>query len=171
MYVMSFAHPRNQASAWRKVLYIVLGLITLLVCIVTVKVYRLIQTPEQVWTEKPETIESLIDQLLLEDNGSCTGIYRTRAMNSLVEIGEPVVPELIEAIETAYNRAAALTSGQERRSEWLINVDRELLQVRAAMVLGMIGDDRALPILKSLKCRHNRVICPLIDEAIKSIEN
>jgi hypothetical protein len=43
------------------------------------------------------------------------------------------------------------------------------LQIRAAIVLGVIGDSRALPVLTNLECQTGSVDCYYIQEAIRAI--
>jgi HEAT repeat protein len=89
-------------------------------------------------------------------------------MGALVKIGEPAVPELIDAIETAHDRAASMNYGNVQRSEWSIKHDARILQTRAAMVLGKSGDARAVPVLMKLKGNDCLFFCRDVDEAIKS---
>ena len=56
-------------------------------------------------------------------------------------------------------------------SDFSIRVEPLLIQTRAVMVLGRIGDKRALPILLDIQARQD--LCPLrceVDDAIKRIK-
>lgn len=154
----------------RKALFAILGLITVAVCIVAIKFYDIIQTPVPALLEKPESIDSLIDTLLYEAERSGHRIMWTYSMDALVRIGQPAVPKLIEAIETAHDRAAAMNYSSVQRSEEGINHDARILQTRAAMVLGKIGDARAVPVLMKLRGIHCLFFCRDVDEAIKRIQ-
>ncbi len=79
-------------------------------------------------------------------------------MYALVAIGSPAVPRLIELIKEA--KVAA------KRNPHGISAYR--LQVRAAKVLGLIGDARALPVLKELLRRGKDVI---VSQAIEQIKH
>src|SRR5262249_1808251 len=73
------------------------------------------------------------------------------AMATLARIGGPAVPKVIEAIQNAPKTAAAIPFANEAKwPERFIRKETIKLQARAAMVLGEIGDGRALPVLKSL---------------------
>lgn len=116
-----------------------------------------------------EAIPLFIDRLLDDENGSAAKIYWTPSMKGLVTMGSLVVPKLIEAIETAKEKAASVKYESGSPSEQRIKWDTELIQTRAAMVLGKIGDIRALPILTNLKCGDRSPMRYYIDEAVKSI--
>jgi hypothetical protein len=157
----------------RKVPFILFGLLTIAVLLFALKFFALIYTPlpkvEQQRYKKTD-VAQLIDNLMWEDNGSRAKIYWTDLMERLVKMGEPVVPDLIKAVETAHEKAAAGTHAGDRPSAWRINYDTEMLQTRAAMVLGKIGDARALSVLKSLKPANNILMRSYVDEAIESIQ-
>jgi HEAT repeat protein len=116
-----------------------------------------------------EAIPLFIDRLLMDDNSSGTHFNWTPSMNALAEMGSAAVPSLIEAIETAKERAAFVPDNSGvQPSKQGIKWDTELIQTRAAMVLGKIGDTHALPVLTGLKC-EDPVMRHYVDEAIKSI--
>lgn len=87
-----------------------------------------------------------------------------RVMRSLVKIGPPAVPALIEQIENAVTNAPLLLLRDETASNEFghrSSVDAQgnqstegrevaIIRIRAALILGEIGDERALPILKGL---------------------
>jgi hypothetical protein len=156
----------------RKVPFIMFGLITISVMLVALKVLA-------VFYESMPKIEhnlyrnrdlsKLIDELMFEDNKNAIRIYWTDSMEKLAESGRLAVPDLIAAIETAHEKAASVKYGGNIQPEELINHDTQILQIRAAMVPGRIGDDRAIPVLTSLNCTDNR-LKPYIDQAIKSIQ-
>jgi len=81
--------------------------------------------------------------------------YLHPPMRALVEIGERAIPELVEAVEVVRGTAAAAQStccSSLNDAERLPNVEsqEEIMIARLAIVLGDIGDERALPILEKL---------------------
>ena len=92
------------------------------------------------------------------------------AMKALVRIGPVIFPRIIEAIETAESRAAAVKIDDHPPSDFFIRAETVKIQARAAMVLGAIGDTRALPILEELlnKNRDEEII-HYVQEAIGQI--
>lgn len=78
-------------------------------------------------------------------------------MKALVAIGSAAVPQLIESIKNAKDTA---------KRNWQ-PIPAYRIQVRAAIVLGMIGDERALPVLEELLRQENDM---LVDLAIKQIK-
>jgi len=156
-----------------KVLFIGFGLITVIVVLLALKFFAIVYTPlpkvERIRYKKTDLAQR-IDKLMWEENGSGAKIYWTASMEQLVKSGEPVVSDLIAAIETAHNKAASRTYPGRQPSEWRIHHDTEMLQTRAAMVLGKIGDTRALPVLLDLDCKDNFLMCHYVKEAIESIQ-
>jgi hypothetical protein len=154
----------------RKIPFILFGLIAVAVILVALKVFATLFTfmprAEKKVDRKTE-IARLLDDLMLEENGNAARMYWTTSMGKLAKMGEPIVPDLIEAIETAGQRAESVE--YEGRTEWGINHDREMLQVRVVMVLGRIGDVRALPVLTNLDCKGSFMMCFSVDEALKNI--
>lgn len=73
------------------------------------------------------------------------------AMSALVEIGSAAVPKIIEALETARRRAAATPFADRQPSDFFVKAETAKYQARSAMVLGDIGDARALSVLESLE--------------------
>lgn len=79
-------------------------------------------------------------------------------MSVLVEIGTPAVPHLIDTIEKAEATAASLLQStlldeslnREKVRQMMMKRDAQLIKLRAAMVLGEIGDATALPVLNHL---------------------
>jgi HEAT repeat protein len=66
-------------------------------------------------------------------------------MKALIQIGEPAVEPLIDTIKNATAMVQAITADPERSAS-----SPDLLSLRAAIVLGEIGDARALPVLEDL---------------------
>jgi len=92
------------------------------------------------------------------------------AMEALAKIGSPAVPKLIEAIQDAPNRAASFRFADGTKLSGIyIQTETDKLRIRAAMVLGRIGDARALPVLRDLP-RENGAMSLYVSEALKSIE-
>ena len=103
-----------------------------------------------------ESIPMLIEIMVLRERGNSGDEFLNREMVVLVQIGSQAVAPLIEAIHTAEASAAAsllkidlgaLSTEEVKRS---IQRDAQSIKLRAATVLGEIGDVRALPVLESL---------------------
>ena len=103
-----------------------------------------------------ESIPMLIEIMVLRERGNSGDEFLNREMVVLVQIGKRAVAPLIEAIHTAEASAAAsllkidlgaLSTEEVKRS---IQRDAQSIKLRAATVLGEIGDVRALPVLESL---------------------
>ncbi len=98
-------------------------------------------------------------------------------MRSLVEIGRPAVPRLIESIDTAKStasvsrelRASDLTEEtRERNLSWI----QGRIELRATLVLREIGDQRAIPALERLQTSSdNPFIVNQAREALREIQN
>ncbi|MEN3331489.1 MAG: hypothetical protein V7641_854 [Blastocatellia bacterium] len=93
------------------------------------------------------------------------------AMKALVRIGPVIFPRIIEAIETAESRAAATKFGFDHTpSEFFIRAETVKIQARAAMILGAMGDTRALPILEELLNKNrDEELLRYVKEAIRQI--
>lgn len=81
--------------------------------------------------------------------------YLHPPMKALVEIGEPAVPKIVEALESVRSTEAATLStccpnltDAERRA--IIESEQQVMIARLAIVLGEIRDERALPVLEKL---------------------
>jgi hypothetical protein len=155
----------------RKVMYIFSGIVMLLACMIAINAYIIIHTPVPEITENVASVDSLIDTLLYEaEHSPGTVVTWTYSMKAIVKIGEPAVPKLIDAIETAHDRAVVMNDGNLQTTEEAISHDASILQTRAAMVLGKIKDSRAVPVLMKMKGIHCLYFCRYVDEAIKSIQ-
>lgn len=161
----------------RKIPFILCVLVTASVLLFGLKVfavlYESMHESKNTFT-KHEDIPTLINNLMSEGNMNVLKVYWTQSMDKLAEIGEPIVPYLIEAIETAHDRAEAVADRAKAVtyadiSEGFINYNAEMLQTRAAMILGKIGDVRAVPVLTSLQCLEGGMICRYVNYALKSI--
>jgi hypothetical protein len=154
----------------RKTIYLTAGLLILALSIGAFKIYDILTTTSIELDDTRERIPILIEHLLRDDNDSGTKIYWTSEMEEMTRIGPPAVPSLIEAIETAAIRAASIEYPEGfQRSEKGIKWDTEILQIRCAMVLGRIGDSRALPVLEQLKGKYGPPLRHYIDAAIEGI--
>ncbi|HWO02548.1 MAG TPA: hypothetical protein VNS63_25115 [Blastocatellia bacterium] len=121
-----------------------------------------------------EAIPALIDAMVSQDS---VGSWETMSpqMQALMDIGAPAVVKLIEAIETAEQRADAIEFKDEpifteeaRRRIAKIQVFQT--KARACMVLGEIGDGRALPALEKLLSEtDDPILSPYIIEGLKKI--
>jgi HEAT repeat protein len=80
-------------------------------------------------------------------------------MYALAAIGSSAVPALIESIRRAQTAGKGVPNG----------VPPYLIQVRSARVLGLIGDARALPVLKEMLSRKKDVIVWKAIEDIKRV--
>ena len=120
-----------------------------------------------------EAIPVLIEAMESEDRVSSWEV-RSPQMHALVEIGYPAVPNLIEAIETAESRIANQTDSESSLSEEaktrVAKIAVSQIQARASIVLGDIGDARALPVLETLlSATDDRFLSPYVTEAIVKI--
>lgn len=90
------------------------------------------------------------------------------AMEALRMIGEKAVPELIAAVETA---DAMVSAERREEGESSRRIDVFRLKVRGTIVLGRIGDQRALPTLESLlKQTDDKFLLPYVEDAIAEIK-
>jgi len=102
-----------------------------------------------------------------------------RVMRSLVQMGPPAVPALLEEIENASSTAPSLVfrdedapseSGDkprlhEKNNQWDGSREVAIIRIRAAMILGEIGDGRALPVLERLFHRTSESVPQDIESA------
>jgi HEAT repeat protein len=100
--------------------------------------------------------------------------HMSPAMEALKEIGGDAAPALIEAIEAVNGKASTIANVQTLNREES-EVSRRIAvfrtQARAAMVLGQIGDSRALSALERLLHQtDNKFIVPYVEEAIDEIK-
>ena len=117
-----------------------------------------------------EVIVRLIEFMNEPESRSGTKEYWSGAMEALARIGSPAVPKLMESIQEAPNKAASKRFADGiGPSDFGIRVETSKIQTRAAMVLGRIGDPRALPVLRALPA-DKAVMSFYVSEAIKSIE-
>lgn len=91
------------------------------------------------------------------------------AMYALIEIGEPAVPKLLEAMETARDRVIAMCAAdKDPPSDFFIRTETVKNQARAAMVLERIGDERALPVLERIKSTtESEWLIPYLERSIQ----
>lgn len=119
-----------------------------------------------------EAIPILIEAMEQEESVSGNWERMNPPMEALVKIGSASVPKAIEALETAEPRESAVryadgTTPSTFRRKTNIATD----QARAALVLGEIGDVRALPSLESfLRTTDNQWLMSYFEEAIKKIK-
>jgi HEAT repeat protein len=103
------------------------------------------------------------------------------AMRALVSIGEVAVPSLIETLETAETVASSVRYNDAPQSDrWVLTVEDKVaqnksrIQTRAIIVLGEIGDKRAVPVLSRMLVEANGLDefqKRYIREAIEKIES
>jgi len=98
-------------------------------------------------------VPPLIEMMWKEDRISAWESFNP-AMEALIGIGNGCVPQLIEAIDNAESLVAVRIGSESpftpEEIERMIKRDADELRVRAAMVLGRIGDERALPVVQRL---------------------
>lgn len=120
-------------------------------------------------------IPSLIQMMRTENRVSAWETFNP-AMEALVRIGPPSVPELIKAIDAAESLANT-GLGEESNFSYeakqrIIRRDAAEIRVRSAMVLGEIGDGSALPTLQELFNKtDDEFLIPYLKEAIQKIQN
>lgn len=104
----------------------------------------------------------------------------TYTMQALIQIGSPAVPQLLDEIETESARINAAESEQNREhreDEIKVLIARKVarIQNKIAIVLGEIGDERALPVLEKLldPTRHSLLLeleADYVNEALDRIK-
>lgn len=125
------------------------------------------------YNEETDTrIRSLIDCMMSQETYSLTHEHWGPCMQDLADIGSQAVPSLIETVHRAREIyiSRALASGLPP-SDFSIRVQPLIVQTRAVMVLGRIGDKRALPSLLDRQANHEQ--CPLrceVDKAIRALK-
>jgi len=122
-----------------------------------------------------ESVSLLIKSMEPEERAS-SWVSMNVEMHALVKIGSPAVPKLIEAIETAEARMGAIkfdesvTLSTEAKQQ-IIDDYSFNAQARSILVLGKIGDPKALPFLEGLlNTPHNSRLTSYIEEAISKIK-
>lgn len=94
------------------------------------------------------------------------------AMKALIAIGSPAVPKLLEGIRTAEQRASAIPFGDGHPSDYFIRTETFKYQARASMVLGQIGDARAISTLEQLeKSTDSQWLASYVSEALSKIKS
>lgn len=155
----------------RRWLYISLGLLTLTIAAVGMMVYSVYTTPLQLDHPDDAEIQILIDHIMDQETHSLTHESWTPSMDALVRIGPKAVPELIETVDKATEIFIARElAGRSAPSDFSIRTEPFVIQTRFVMVLGRIGDARALPILLYIQAHED--LCPLrceVDNAIRNI--
>jgi HEAT repeat protein len=125
-------------------------------------------------TKSESAIPTLIEMMWKEDRESAWESFNP-AMEALAKIGIPSVPELINAIEAPeaivnrkFGDDPIFTPEVKKR---IIKEDTDELRVRSAMVLGEIGDERALPVLETLlKATSEEYLAVHIRKAIEKLK-
>jgi HEAT repeat protein len=121
-----------------------------------------------------QAIPSLIAAMRGEQSAGASE-QMSMAMRSLVEIGRPSVPpllKLLEDAETVASSAPNVANTKVTQAEKRISTRLEVLRIRAraAMVLGEIGDPRALPVLEGLlSSSQDQILAPYVAAAINRI--
>jgi len=91
------------------------------------------------------------------------------AMDALQKIGSPAVDDIIEAVESAKQRAAK-PQGDGHPSDFFVSTEAAKNQARASIVLAAIGDARALPVLERLEnSTDSQWLAPYLRRAIAQI--
>lgn len=164
-----FYHRYPMSRRW---LYISLGLLTLTIGAVGMTAYSAYTTDLQPLHPDDPELRILIDRIMSQETWSLTHESWTPAMDALVQLGPKAVPELIETVDKAAEIYIARELGLgSPPSDFSIRSQPFIIQTRFVMVLGRIGDARALPILLYIQAHHD--LCPLrcaVDDAIRNIE-
>ena len=125
-------------------------------------------------TRSEQAFPTLI-RLMWKPDGIGVGQPINIAMQTLIEIGSPALPALLQAIDSAEELAMndykdGLTSGTEKMRQAIHDAIFKI-QARSAIVLGRIGDARAIPKLQDIEESTNdgelRYFCR---DAIKRIQ-
>lgn len=95
-------------------------------------------------------------------------------MAALIEIGSPAVPQILHTIESAEAQAKReADEGVVTSTQLLFAMDENSAtrtQIRLAMILGEIGDVRALPVLEELDKRRGHTTDIQVQQAITKIK-
>jgi HEAT repeat protein len=98
-------------------------------------------------------------------------------MRALAEIGSAAVPELIRSINEAKVTASDFPEPRgsdisEEARQWYLGIIQGRIELRATLVLGEIGDRRAIPALERLQSTSdNQFIQEQAREAIRKIQD
>ena len=161
----------KSTSSLRYFLALLLIITTFVLGTITGYFYKVAKTPVPKTENLRSRILVLIEEMIEASSSNLLREYWNDSMEELVEIGEPSVPKLIEVLETAEGRSrASYVLGDIKPSEEGIRMETEIIQTRAAMVLGKIGDARALPFLEKLKDKKYFPLYGAVIEAIEKIE-
>lgn len=121
-----------------------------------------------------EAISILIEAMEDEDSIGSWEIT-SPPMHALIEMGGAAVPRLLEAMETAEARVFTRQSSsepplsEEARTR-IARIELFQIQARSSIVLGQIGDARALPVLERvLGSTNDSVLIPYLRGAIAKI--
>lgn len=113
----------------------------------------------------PLLIEIMLDEQSLGATEQMNG-----AMIALKQIGEPAVPALIATLESVdKSPSAEMSPHYNIEAAETASARISIFRSRAAMVLGEIGDIRALPALESLQITADRFLHPYVDDALRAI--
>jgi HEAT repeat protein len=124
-----------------------------------------------------EAVPLLIDIMAREEADSPLSRYEGPEMVALEQIGSAAVPMLLEVLETPAKaeRAPAGNAPSTASGGWALgqhggHFEYFKARSRAAMVLGEIGDIRALPVLQDmLASNEDSLLAPYLKEAINRI--
>jgi hypothetical protein len=164
---MTFRRNSPTLAVFRRWPYVVVGILAFVLGLFVAKLYNAPNSPLPETNDTELRIEADINRVLTQETGSLTHENWSAAMEDLVEAGTRAVPKLLETIE----RARDLARSYRGASDFFIKTQTRIIQTRAVMILGQIGDARALPVLNKLRAEDE--LCPLrceVDYAITNIE-
>jgi hypothetical protein len=167
---MVFSRNSPTRTILRKWSYVIFGILAFILGLFAGKFSDSHQSPLPKTDDTELRIDNELSRILAQDTGSLTHEDWSLAMENLVEIGKRAVPKLLETIENARDFSSSYV-GDTSSSDFIVKAQTRTIQTRAVMILGQLGDARALPVL--YKLRAEAELCPLrceVDYAIRNIE-
>jgi hypothetical protein len=164
---MAFRRSSPTLAILRRWPFVVVGILAFILGMFAGRLYNSPKAPLPETDDTELRIDAEINHVLAQETGSLTHENWSLAMENLVEVGKRAVPKLLATIEKARDLASSYVGS----SDYFIKTQTRIIQTRAVMILGQIGDARALPALYKLRAEDE--LCPLrceVDYAIKNIE-
>jgi HEAT repeat protein len=166
---MEFRRKSTNLTTLSRWPYVVVGILAFILGLFAGKLNDSHRAPLREKNDLDLRIDAEIKRVLSQETASLTHESWSLAMESLVEIGKRGVPKLLETIEKARDLASS-DAGGAKPSGFYVETQTRIIQTRAVMILGQIGDARALPVLYKLRAEDE--LCPLrceVDYAVKNI--
>jgi hypothetical protein len=116
--------------------------------------------------QSDEAVPLLVNCMIANSAGTDRYEYWSWSMEALAKIGGPAVPKLVNTMESARELAS---SHDWKASDFALNLETCSIRIRAAMVLGRIADDRALPALLKVRSQSDHCRRYEVDSAIENI--